>query len=92
MANLPEDPDEYVTVREFFESGEALVAKGALESAGVECFVVNENFSRMYGGALSVLLQVHRKDEEAAMQILGSADGEPDTEELTADEGTDGEG
>ena len=74
MTALPEDPDEFVTVHEFFESGEALLAKGALESAGVECLMVNENGSRMYGGVLSVQLQVHRKDVADALEILGSPD------------------
>ena len=84
MTALPEDPDEFVTVREFFESGEALLAKGALESAGVECLMVNENGSRMYGGVLSVQLQVHRKDVADALKILDSP------EEDDADEGVDG--
>jgi hypothetical protein len=86
MANLPEDPDEYVTVRDFIDSGEALMAKGALESAGVECLLVNENVSRMYGGVLAVQLQVHKKDEADALSLLDSSD-----DGLDPDERIDGE-
>ena len=87
MTALPEDPDEYVTVREFLDSGAALMAKGALESAGMECLLVNENVSRMYGGALSVQLQVHQKDEADALTILNSVERDPGGD----DEETDGD-
>ena len=86
MKALPEDPEEFVTVREFLEPGEALLARGALESAGVECLVLNENASRIYSGALSMQLQVHKKDEADALKILDSPNDESDQE---LDEGTD---
>ena len=84
MTALTDDPEEFVTVREFFDTGEASLAKGALESAGVECLLVNENASRMYGGVLAVQLQVHRKDEADALEVLGSPEG--DGEEVDGDE------
>ena len=84
MTVLPEDPDDFVTVRDFLEPGEAMLAKGALESAGVECLLLNENASRIYSGALSTQLQVHRKDVADAETILTSP------EEDDADEGVDG--
>lgn len=72
MTALPEDPEDFVTVREFLEPGEAMLARGALESAGVECLLINENASRIYSGALSTQLQVHRKDVPDALEILES--------------------
>ncbi len=84
MTALTDDPEEFVTVREFFDTGEASLAKGALESAGLECLMVNENASRMYGGVLAVQLQVHRKDEADALEILGPADG--DVERIDSNE------
>lgn len=86
MAALQEDPDEFVTVREFLEPGEAMLARGALESAGVECLLINENTSRIYSGALSAQLQVHRKDVADALEILASPDEEDADERLNESE------
>lgn len=85
MTALTDDPEEFVTIREFFDTGEASLAKGALESAGFECLMVNENASRMYGGVLAVQLQVHRKDEADALEVLDSA-GEDDADERVDDD------
>ena len=38
-----QDPEEYVTVAEFIEPVNAQMAKGALESAGIECFLQGEH-------------------------------------------------
>jgi len=65
---------ELVTIRKFRDLPEALLAKGSIESAGIECFMADDNLVRMdwfisnfIGG---IKLQVHRKDAEAALQIL----------------------
>jgi len=64
-----------------------------LESAGIESFLLGENTNSLLGAAFFAQLQVHRKDEEAALQILGSSDSELETDEdVKVDEGTDGEG
>jgi hypothetical protein len=87
------DPEEFVTVGDFIEQVDAQMAKGVLESAGIESFLLGENTNSLLGAAFFAQLQVHRKDEEAALQILGSADGELETDEdVKVDEGTDGEG
>ncbi|MDW5267272.1 MULTISPECIES: DUF2007 domain-containing protein [Acidobacteriaceae] len=75
MAEKPQDPEEYVTVAEFIEPVFAQMAKGALESAGIECFLEGEHVNSLLSGAFWVQLQVHQKDEEAAREILDSAEG-----------------
>jgi Putative prokaryotic signal transducing protein len=69
---LAGDPDELVTVEEFAEPVEAQMAKGALESAGIECFLQGENSNSLLGAAFLARLQVHRKDEVVALEILGA--------------------
>lgn len=65
---------ELVTVRQFRDLPEALLAKGSLESAGIECFLADENLVRLdwfisnfVGG---IKLNVHSADETTARQIL----------------------
>jgi hypothetical protein len=81
------DPEEFVTVEEFIEPIDAQMAKGALESAGIHCFLVGENTNNLLGAAFWAQLQVRKKDEAAALEILGPSGGE-----LRADEGASGEG
>lgn len=78
------DPDEFVTVEEFIEPVAAQMVKGVLESSGIECFLLGENTNSLLGAAFYAQLQVHKKDEEDALKILGSLD-----DELTADEDVD---
>jgi len=56
------------------ELGEALVARTVLESAGIECFLPDENMIQMAGGyefALGgIRLQVLDSDAEAARELL----------------------
>ncbi len=68
------DLREMVTIRRFRDLPEALLAKGSLDSAGIECVLVNENlvrldwfWSNMMGG---VMLQVDPDDVEVANDIL----------------------
>jgi hypothetical protein len=81
--NYPEDPaqprqcmelQELATVRQFRDLPEALLAKGCLESAGIECFLADENLVRLdwfisnfIGG---IKLKVHAADVENARTIL----------------------
>ena len=65
---------ELVTVRQFRDLPEALLAKGSLESAGIECFLADENLVRLdwfisnfIGG---IKLNVHPADVENARQLL----------------------
>lgn len=65
---------ELVTLRKFRDMPEALLAKGCLESAGIESCLVDDNmvrldwfWSNLVGG---IKLQVDSKDVEAANEIL----------------------
>ena len=61
-----------VTVRRFAELTEALVAKGSLESAGIECYLVDDNMVRIFVPTFTegVRLQVKPEDVAAATEIL----------------------
>lgn len=66
--------NETVTLRKFRDLPEALLAKGSLESAGIEAFLVDENMvrldwfiSNLLGG---IKLNVKAEDAEAANEIL----------------------
>jgi Putative prokaryotic signal transducing protein len=81
MTDLIDDPDKFVTVGKFLEPAEAQMAKGALESAGIECFLQGENANSLLALAFRARLLVHKHDEETARQILGSAGDELSAEE-----------
>jgi hypothetical protein len=75
----PEDREELelrelVTIRQFRDLPEALLAKGSLESSGIECFLADDNLVRMdwfisnfIGG---IKLRVKAADAENARKIL----------------------
>jgi hypothetical protein len=71
MTDVVQDPEEYVTVGKFMEPVDAQMAKGLLESAGIECFLQGENANNLIAMAFRVRLQVHHKDEAAAREMLG---------------------
>jgi hypothetical protein len=65
---------ELVTIRQFRDLPEALLAKGSLESAGIECFLADENLVRLdwfisnfIGG---IKLNVRPADEFNARKLL----------------------
>jgi hypothetical protein len=65
---------ELITIRQFRDLPEALLAKGSLESAGIECFLADDNLVRMdwfisnfIGG---IKLNVRAVDVENARAIL----------------------
>jgi hypothetical protein len=65
---------ELVTIRQFRDLPEALLAKGSLESAGIECFLADENLVRLdwfisnfIGG---IKLKVRPADEANARKLL----------------------
>ncbi len=63
-----------VTLRQFRDLPEALLAKGALESAGVQCFLADDITIRMdwlWSNALGgIKLCVKSEDADAAVQLL----------------------
>ena len=65
---------ELVTIRVFVDLSEALLAKGSLESAGIECFLIDDNMVRLdwfmvnvFGG---IKLKVAAEDAETAQAFL----------------------
>jgi hypothetical protein len=66
--------NDTVTVRKFRDLPEALLAKGSLESAGIEAYLLDDNMIRMdwfYSNLLGgIKLQVRPEDVEAATEIL----------------------
>ena len=66
----PMPPEGLVTVGRFESPVEAQLAKGALESAGVESFLVGENANNLMQSAFRVRLQVRTEDEEAARELM----------------------
>jgi hypothetical protein len=59
-----------VTVGRFESPIEAQMAKGMLESAGVECQLTGENANSLIQSAFRVRLQVLEEDEAAARELL----------------------
>ena len=75
------DSDKFVTVGKFLEPVNAQMAKGVLESAGIECFLQGENAYSLLALAFRARLLVHRQDEAAARELLGGAGDELTEEE-----------
>jgi Putative prokaryotic signal transducing protein len=86
------DPDKFVTVGKFLEPANAQMAKGVLESAGIECFLQGENANSLLAPAFRARLLVHKQDEEAARELLGAEGDELTEEEQRKLEAGDGEG
>jgi hypothetical protein len=63
-----------VSVRRFRDLPEALLAKGSIESSGIECFLTDDNMVRMDWFISNLLggikLAVNQEDVEAAIAIL----------------------
>ena len=70
----PLDPEQFVTVARFIDPVEAHMARGVLESAGLECFIQGENANNLLGVAFRARLLVHRRDEAAAKELLSGGD------------------
>jgi hypothetical protein len=68
----PASPEGRVTLARFESPVEAQIARGLLESAGLECFLVGENVNNLLGAAFRVWLQVRTEDEGIAREMLGS--------------------
>lgn len=74
----PTPPPGLVTVGRFESPVEAQLAKGLLESSGIECFLVGENANNLIQSAFRVRLQVREEDEGAALDLMA---GPQDAEE-----------
>jgi len=75
--------EELVTIRSFRELSEAMLAKGILDSAGIQCLVVDDNMGRMLGsGAVGgIRIQVNRGDADAAIELLTTSISEDSHED-----------
>ena len=66
---------ELVTIRRFRDLPEALLAKGALDAAGIQSFLADENMVRMQwfisSGIGGIRLQVKKEEVEEALSVLG---------------------
>jgi hypothetical protein len=68
------DASELITIRQFGNLGEALMAKGCLDSAGIECFLADSNMAWMDSPLVrGMRLQVSPEDAETAIEVLNSA-------------------
>jgi Putative prokaryotic signal transducing protein len=76
----PTPPEGLVTVGRFDDPVEAQMARGMLEAAGVEVFMVGENVNNIMPGAFRVRIQVRVEDEVAARELLSSGDTEDEDE------------
>jgi hypothetical protein len=81
---------ELVTIATFPEPAEASVARAALESAGINVFLLGESANMMIPVAFTAQLQVRAEDEVAARSILEAMNDSPETmESVTAAEMAD---
>jgi hypothetical protein len=66
------DPDEVLVIRKFLDISQASIARGVLDSAGIECFLVHENLNRLGWSHLvgALELTVRREDAEVALKLL----------------------
>lgn len=73
-AVLPPDHPPLITIARFRDLPQALMAKGALDSAGIESFLADTNFVRMDWFASNAVggmrLQVREEDAKDAAEIL----------------------
>jgi predicted RNA-binding Zn-ribbon protein involved in translation (DUF1610 family) len=69
------DESELVVVGRYLQLPEALLDKAALEAAGIECFVADDNMARMYPTNVTggVRLEVAVRDAEEALTVLNVA-------------------
>jgi hypothetical protein len=71
----PTPPEGMVTVGRFESPIEAQMARGMLESAGIECLLSGENVNNLMQAAFRVSLQVQEDDEAAARELLARPAG-----------------
>ena len=66
---------ELVTIRDFRDLPEALLAKGRLDAAGIECYLADDNMVRMQwfisNGLGGIKLLVRKEDTDEALAVLG---------------------
>jgi hypothetical protein len=78
----PTPPEGMVTVGRFESPVEAQMARGMLESAGVECLLVGENSNNLLQAAFRVRLQVREEDEAVARELMSQTAGDEPVEAI----------
>ena len=71
------DLDKFEMYKEYYNPGEAYIAKGVLETNGIKCFIDGDTLSSVYPSQLSfsgLRLFVRRADFLMADELLGNAD------------------
>lgn len=71
--------EDLVTVGRFESPLEAQMAKGMLESAGIECLLAGEEANSLMQAAFTVSLQVKEQDEAAARKLLADSAASPES-------------
>jgi hypothetical protein len=71
---LDEAQEKLVEVGRYLDPAEAHMAKGLLDSAGVESFLQGENANAIVPMAFRTRLSVRHEDEAAASELLASAE------------------
>ncbi len=67
---MTEEDEKLVTVGRYLEPTDAHMAKGLLDSAGIECFLQGEQANALLAPAFRVRLRVRHADENAAREML----------------------
>ena len=68
------DPERMVAVASFEDPLRAQMAKGLLQSAGIECFLEGEHVNQMLSAAFRARLRVMAADEVEARELLRAVD------------------
>jgi len=71
---MKEESGKLVSVAKFMEPLDAQIAKGMLESEGIDCFLVGEQANHMVPLAFRTSLLVKDRDEKMAKELLASAE------------------
>ena len=79
--------ERMVAVARFESPVEAQIAKGMLESAGIECELTGEYANQLIQSAFRARLEVRAEDEAAARELLNQAGEGTGTPELEDGEG-----
>jgi Putative prokaryotic signal transducing protein len=64
------NPNKLVSVGRFADPFELQMARGMLESAGIECFLEGSNMNALVPSAFRARLQVRESDEGNACDLL----------------------
>jgi hypothetical protein len=68
---------DLVTIRQFGNMSEALLAQGCLQSAGIESFLADANIARVeWPLTRGMRLQVDAEDAKTALALLGQSAAE----------------